>query len=343
METRVGLFVGKFLAFHKGHEYYIRLFANECDKLNLILSANTKKDRIPYDVRRKWLEADLKASMPLSEVRHKIKLHTMIEDDITPYPEGIKEWCGEVENLLGEKIDVMFGNDDYVRECALEFGSMYFTPDQNRNVYNISSTKILDNGLKYYDYLTDVAKPYFNKKILILGPESTGKSTLAKKLNVYFNGKYIEEYGRTYEQTTIDTFNIRCTQWDVKDYERIAEVQNEMINEAMECPNKLIFIDTDALITQVYCEMYIKQNSKILDEYVSKQNFDLIIYLDYDNTNWIADGIRTLENSRMEVDKIIKNKLHELKREFIILKNDNGYDERFNLAKNIIIEKFKLS
>ena len=62
MKNKVGLFVGKFIAFHKGHEHYIRNFAGACDKLNLILCGNTKKDRVDYQIRRKWLEADMKAS-----------------------------------------------------------------------------------------------------------------------------------------------------------------------------------------------------------------------------------------------------------------------------------------
>lgn len=341
-KKKVGLFVGKFIAFHKGHEYYIQKFSAACDKLNLVLCGNTIKDRVPCSIRRKWLETDLKPGMPLSCVRNKIKLHTLVEDNIRPYPEGIKEWCREVENLIEEKIDIMFGNDDYVRECAPEFGSFYCTPDQDRGVYNISSTKILDNNLKYYDLLTDVSKPYFNKKVLLIGPESTGKSTMARKLALYFKGKYVEEYGRHFEEEMIRKGNKKATEWGIKEYEQIANWQDFLINLLMEQPIRLLFVDTDALITQLFAELYINENSPLLDKIVRKQHFDLILYLEPSNTQWVCDGLRQLHDQRDQVGELIMKKLKTLNRDFIVLKNDQGYDARLDQAKQLIQNKFNI-
>lgn len=336
-----GLFVGKFIAYHKGHQYYINKFAANCEKLNLVLCA-TKNDKIHYLVRKNWIEKDL--NWGLINQSKKIKFHVSIEDDITPYPNGIKEWCRHIERLVGQ-VDVMFGNDDYVQECAKEFGAYYYSPDRNRGIFNISSTKIYTNGLKYYDYLAEVSKPYFNKNVLILGAESTGKSTLSKRLAAYFDGKYIEEYGRKYEEMMIDKFNRRCTQWDIKDYEFIAQRQNEIIKDAMQTPFKLIFVDTDALITQIYYELYMKvKTSQKLEEIIKSQKFDLIIFLEHNNTNWIADGLRFLPNDqeRQQVSNLIKDKLNYYQKDFHILDNKSGYDKRFEIAKELIKKTFNL-
>jgi HTH-type transcriptional regulator, transcriptional repressor of NAD biosynthesis genes len=239
----------------------------------------------------------------------------------------------------------MFGNDDYVRECAKEFGAYYYSPDQDRGTFNISSTKIYTNGLKYYDYLAEVSKPYFNKKVLILGPESTGKSTLSKRLATFFDGKYIEEYGRSYEEMMISNFNRRCTTWDIKDYEFIAQRQDEMINDAMEKPSKLIFVDTDALITQMYYELYMKRKaSQKIEEIIKSQNFDLIIYLEHRNTDWVADGLRFLpdEDQRQQVADLIKQKLNYYGKDYHILDNSGGYEQRFETAKELIRKTFNI-
>jgi HTH-type transcriptional regulator, transcriptional repressor of NAD biosynthesis genes len=336
-----GLFVGKFIAYHKGHQYYINKFAANCEKLNLVLCA-TKNDKVHYSIRKNWLENDLRWG--LINQSKKIKLHVSIEDDITPYPNGIKEWCRHIERLVG-KVDVMFGNDDYVRECAKEFGAYYYSPDQDRGTFNISSTKIYTNGLKYYDYLAEVSKPYFNKKVLILGPESTGKSTLSKRLATFFDGKYIEEYGRSYEEMMISNFNRRCTTWDIKDYEFIAQRQDEMINDAMEKPSKLIFVDTDALITQMYYELYMKRKaSQKIEEIIKSQKFDLIIYLEHRNTDWVADGLRFLpdEDQRQQVADLIKEKLNYYGKDYHILDNSGGYEQRFETAKELIRKTFNI-
>jgi HTH-type transcriptional repressor of NAD biosynthesis genes len=336
-----GLFVGKFIAYHKGHQYYINKFAANCEELNLVLCA-TKKDKINYLIRKNWIEKDL--SLGLINQSKKIKFHVSIEDEITPYPKGIKEWCMHIERLVGQ-VNVMFGNDDYVQECAKEFGAYFYSPDRNRNIYNISSTKIYTNGLKYYDYLAEVSKPYFNKKVLILGAESTGKSTLCKRLATLFDGTYIEEYGRKYEEIMISNFNLRCSQWEIKDFEFIAQRQNEMMNDAMQKPSKIIFIDTDALITQIYYELYIKQkSSQKLEEIINLQKFDLIIFLEHSNTNWVDDGLRFLpdDQQRQQVTDLIKEKLIKHNKDFLILDNKYGYDKRFEIAKELIKKTFNL-
>jgi HTH-type transcriptional repressor of NAD biosynthesis genes len=340
--NKKGLFVGKFVAYHKGHQHYINKFAANCEKLNLVLCSNTRTDKVHYSIRKKWIEDDLNSG--LVNAKNKIDFHLSLEDHITPYPDGIKEWCRHIENLVG-KVDVIFGNDDYVRECAREFGAYYCSPDQQRNSFNISSTKIYTSGLKYYDFLAEVSKPYFNKKVLLVGPESTGKSTLAKKLAVYFKGKYIEEYGRSYEEFMIKKYNRPCTQWGQDDYEFIAQRQNEMITEANDKPSKLLFVDTDALITQIYYQLYLNTDaSNKIDKIIKSQNFDLIMFLDHQSTEWVHDGLRFLadDEQRQNVGKLIQEKFREYGREYITLNNSQGYEQRFEEAKYLVKKTFNL-
>ena len=336
---KVGLYVGKFVAYHKGHQYYINKFARSCDILHLVLCANTKTDMVPYEKRQDWLMNDMKEG--LVTVRQKIKFHLSVEDAIPPYPDGIQEWCKWIENLVEDKIDIMFGNDDYVNECANIFGAYYYSPDGSRKNFNVSSTKIVKGGLKYYDYLTDSAKPYFNKEVLITGPESSGKTTLCKQLATFFEAPFVEEYGRSYEEETLRRFNLRCTQWGIEDYEKIARRQDEMIRDISAKPDrKLTFIDTDAIITEMFCELYLKKTSERLKDIILSQKFDLIIYLDPTGTKWVDDGLRFMEDQRSEVGELIKNKLTNLGRDFILVKNENGYQKRFEDIKQIIKAKF---
>jgi HTH-type transcriptional repressor of NAD biosynthesis genes len=340
-QNKVGLYVGKFVAYHKGHQYYINKFARSCDLLHLILCINTKTDMTPFEVRKSWITKDL--NWGLANVRHKIKFHISMEDDITPYPDGIRQWCKRIEDLTQDKIDVIYGNDEYVKECASIFGAQHYSPDSDRKLFNISSTKIIKSGLKYYDYLTEVAQPFFNKKVLITGAESSGKSKLCKKLAVHFKMPYIEEYGRKYEEETIKHHKLRCTEWKLGDYEIIAKTQNKLIEEQTEkAGNKLIFIDTDAMITEMYCELYLKKNSEILNKIVSNQKFDLVIFLDHNNTTWVNDGLRFMQDQRNEVSEIIKKKMHNLGRDYIVVYNDKGYDSREEEIIKLIESKFNI-
>jgi len=85
-------------------------------------------------------------------------------------------------------------------------------------------------------------------RVCFHGAESTGKSTLAKKLAQEFGCPLVGEYGRTYAET-IDT-NFRLT-----DLTAIAARQNRLMREACESDPKLVMLDTDPLMTAAWAEM----------------------------------------------------------------------------------------
>ncbi|MEH7393369.1 AAA family ATPase [Bacillus sp. JJ1474] len=63
----------------------------------------------------------------------------------------------------------------------------------------ISATNIREKGIfEYWDYIPDEVKTFFIKKVVILGTESCGKSTLTRNLALIYNTTYVKEYGRDY-------------------------------------------------------------------------------------------------------------------------------------------------
>ena len=337
-----GLYVGKFLSYHKGHQFYINYFSNLCEKLKLVLCVR-EKDRVPYMIRKKWFEEDIIYNKFGEISNHEnIEIFMLNEDNNVDYPEGLKNWCPQFKKLVGE-VDIMFGNEEYVINCAKEMGIDYYVPDLSRKKLDISSTKILDNKLKYYDLITTVAKPYFNRKVLIIGPESTGKTTLTKMLTEHFNGVYIQEYGREYYENQVLRTGIHgFNHWTVKEFENIAEHQNNLIIEQLEKPSKILFVDTDALSTEIYSNLYIRQTSTKLQSIIKQQIFDLIIFLDSNNTLYKEDGTRILKNERDFVSNYIKYSLNFFKKPFVVIENSKGYDKRFETIKALISENFNI-
>jgi HTH-type transcriptional repressor of NAD biosynthesis genes len=342
-----GLYMSKFMAYHKGHQAILNYSLNHCETLNLVINSCHKTDKVPLRVRRKWLEDDLIHTFKTRT--HKIKLFTNIYDE---QKDNTKEIFSNIVNLIGGKPDIIFGKNEYVEKYSLELGCE-FNPDNTYNsmykqelkeIFNqdISSETILQNGLKYYDHLALVSKPYFNKKVLIVGSESTGKTILSKSLANYFNGKFVPEYGRQREQYTIQQFKKTAAEWTIDEYINVCLTQNEIIEEEMKNPIRLLFVDTDAMITEMYSQLLIKQTSKIFNEIIKNQKYDLILYLESNNTTWVNDGIRFMQHKREETDELIKDKLKKYNREYIILDNREGYDSRNRKAKEIIKEKFQI-
>lgn len=70
----------------------------------------------------------------------------------------------------------------------------------------MSSTELRADIYGHWDWLPNVVKPYYVKKVLIIGGESTGKSTLTVNLANYYNTNYLEEVGRDISERSARIF-----------------------------------------------------------------------------------------------------------------------------------------
>ena len=132
------------------------------------------------------------------------------------------------------------------------------------------------------------------KKIVIIGPESTGKSTLANQLADHFNTVWVKEFARQYLLEN-------GTDYSYEDLLLIAKGQLALEGEASSKNNELIIIDTDMYVMKVWCEfVFSKCHTWILDQVV-KQQYDLYL-LCYTDLPWVKDELREypdLENRHL--------------------------------------------
>jgi HTH-type transcriptional regulator, transcriptional repressor of NAD biosynthesis genes len=132
-------------------------------------------------------------------------------------------------------------------------------------------------------------------RVCCVGAESTGKSTLVQALANRHSTASMHEYGRDYtvakrEAGTNDS-------WDLADFVRIAEVQQEMEDAAALNAGPLLFCDTDAMSTDLWCERYLGSRDAAVDRLARSRRYDLFVLCDVDIT-WEADEIRLGAQSR---------------------------------------------
>ncbi|QMU63377.1 MAG: AAA family ATPase [Flavobacteriaceae bacterium] len=156
-------------------------------------------------------------------------------------------------------------------------------------------------------------------KVVLFGPESTGKTTLSGQLARHYNTVWAPEYARAYLQKKWNNERKTCEQ---KDLVPIAIGQMKLENTLAKKADKILICDTDLLETKVYSEEYY---GGFVNPYVNKaaieNSYDLY-FLTYIDTPWEADDLRDRPELREEMFAAFQNALQKYQRPYILLKGD---------------------
>ena len=167
------------------------------------------------------------------------------------------------------------------------------------------------------------------KRILISGPESSGKTDLVNYLAERFRGVAVGEYARAYVEGLDRPYNI-------KDVEHIARHQISSLED--EYPGTdWIFFDTWLIITRVWFDVVYKTVPAWLDDAIRGTHFDLVLLCAPD-LPWIPDGVR--ENGgkqRFKLFEQYKNEFERFGMEWEVVSGTGA--ERFKKAEEIIQRK----
>lgn len=332
----VGFIGGKFLPLHLGHVYAIVYASSIVDELYVILShselrdrelcQNTKMNYIPASIRLRWL-SQLTKDMPHVKV-------IAIEDDQDNDHYNWAEGAQLIKQAIGKPIDTVFSSEVDYNDIFQELypNAQHKLIDPLRTQVNISATALRTEGVfRHWEFIPDIVRPYFVKKIVIVGTESCGKSTLTKNLAKIYNTTYVEEYGRTVceELGGCDGIMIK------EDYQKIAYGHKMEEYRAIEKANKLVFIDTEANVTQFYSNLYNHEHQPVLYEIAKLQEYDLWLFLEPDVT-WVDDGLRVHgeETARIQNNQYLKSLLDKQNIDYHIL--SGNYENRLRAAIELI-------
>lgn len=331
-KLKYGLVLGRFCPLHNGHKYLISEACRQCDVLYVMICSLMNEPINGFD-RFLWLVHEYRSNK-------KIKI-IWCQDENPQVPEECesvdefynKYWVPSVYSRI-PKLDVVFTSENYGDEFARYLNVEHVLVDLERKVVPASGTKVRFNPYgEMWDYIPSCVKQYYLKKIVIMGPESTGKSTMTKKLSKYFKTKYVEEYGRYYTEYIKPASDLT-----VSDFEKIADRQfGEIHNKTKWNSDKLLFIDTEAITTKLFGELYIDGfKSQMIDTIIDHQNYDLYLLLDVD-VPWVDDGTRDFPypTQRKTHFNMIKNELERKNFPYVVI-SGNSYEDRFeNAVKEI--------
>jgi HTH-type transcriptional repressor of NAD biosynthesis genes len=285
-DKKIGLVFGKFMPLHNGHMALIRFAQSQCDKLYVLL-CEANDEPICGKIRLGWLLDTFKDDLNI-EVRI-----TDVQLPLVPYSSKLiaKMWAKFFKEEFPD-VNILFTSERYGDFTAEFMGIKHILFDNDREEVFVSATKIRNHPLIYWDYIPDIVKPYFVKKICICGTESTGKSILTEKLAKRFHTNFVPEWGRTLCPSTTE-----CTIDIIK---QIGKSHATDIHNKIQFSHKFLFSDTDLNTTKMYSYFLFNEIPKF-DDWIEQENkFDLYIFLEND-APFIQDGTRLTKERRDEL------------------------------------------
>ena len=168
-------------------------------------------------------------------------------------------------------------------------------------------------------------------KVVLFGPESTGKTTLSRQLARHYSSVWVPEYAREYLQ---DKWNNERKTCEPKDLLPIAIGQMQLENHLAKKTDTVLICDTDLLETKVYSEAYYSGTcDPILEKYAVNNSYDLY-FLTYIDTPWEADDLRDKPHERERMFNAFESALKMHNKKYVLLKGDKK--ERLETAINYI-------
>jgi NadR type nicotinamide-nucleotide adenylyltransferase len=170
------------------------------------------------------------------------------------------------------------------------------------------------------------------KKIVVIGPESTGKSTLCEKLAAHYNTIWVQEYAREYllKNGTDYTFD------------NLLDVAKGQLNNEQQAIDKLqnspltthyspLIIDTDMYVIKVWCEFVFGQCHHWILNRIIERKYDLYLLCNVD-APWIKDDLREYP------DLVTREKLYHHYKDIMVNQNvpwvdiSGSYEQRLQKA-----------
>ena len=167
------------------------------------------------------------------------------------------------------------------------------------------------------------------KKVIILGPESTGKSTLTEQLATHYNTVWCPEFAREYllengtDYSFEDLLNIARGQLVLED------------NLLLKAKNNFYFIDTDMYVMKIWCEVAFNNCHTWILKQIAARNYDLFLLCDTD-LPWVKDDLREYPDlhTRQRLFKMYKDLLINQGTKWAVI--SGSYAERLQVALSII-------
>lgn len=328
MKHEAGLVFGKFLPYHRGHEALIQFAIERCWRVHVVICAADRttggSEEILGEERLMWLQAH-----HILENRVKIHLLHYDENELPNTSVSSREvsqvWAAKFKEVVPQ-VTAVFTSEPYGDFLAEYMGIDHISFDPGRNKVPVSATAIREKPLTNWEYLPEMVRTYFVKRIAIVGTESTGKSVLAEKLAKHFSSRYVPERGRELipdsQKTTLD------------DLYKVIEAQAFAVVSSLLDADKVIFMDTGLPTTCSYARYMFGEELQVSEKHQNDLRADLYLLLEAD-APYVQDGTRLEKHDRDALQSALELELEGLP---VVRIGGRDWQERTKRAIEVVEE-----
>ncbi len=301
--TTTGVILGKFMPPHAGHVALVRTASYLVDRLTIIL-ATSDNDPIAPAVRKGWMENLFPEAVVI-----------VVNNGTQPLASDAPDWARIIRGFHPEPIDRVIGSEDYVVDLARTLNAQHFILDPMWMAFPANSVEIRKNPFDHWHSIPDYVRPYFQKRLTLVGPESTGKSYMADVLAQKFGGPYVPEYGRPYEKYRIPG------EYRAEELHFIVDGHVAHRKTLSLKAGPILFEDTDPLLTAVWAEMLLGHSLPELEARIELPDHYLLLDA---NAPWEEDPLRYYgkQDQRQAFFIKIKAKLDAFNADYTLISGD---------------------
>ncbi|MER7958802.1 AAA family ATPase [Streptomyces sp. NPDC096030] len=299
-----GLVLGKFYPPHAGHHHLVRTARDRCERLTVLVCASSVES-LTLEDRVAWMR----------EV-HPDVLVVGAVDDIPVDLLDPDVWAAHMavfRAAVPEPVDAVFTSESYGEELARRFGAESVCVDPDRTLFPVSGTAVRKDPVGCWDLLAPPVRAALTRRVVVLGAESTGTTTMARALTDHYRSRggvwagtrCVPEYGREFSEVKLAELRALrpgATWEDVtfhsEDFPLIALRQAELEEEAARAGSPVLFCDTDAFATTIWHERYMGTTSPAVGEIAAHGRQHLWLLTDHEGVAFEDDGLRDGEHLR---------------------------------------------
>ncbi len=245
-------------------------------------------------------------------------------------------WAKYTVEFLGFAPDIVFTSEAYGEPYAKFLGAKHYLVDRERKGVHISGTKVRADPPKEWSYMPPPVRAHFVRRVVVLGAESTGTTTLASALALHYETVWVPEYGREYSE---EKMRRGILEWKTDEFIHIAAEQLRRENEAARRAKHLLICDTDAFATTLWHERYMGFLSETVARIAESIAHDLYVVTG-DEIPFVQDGFRDGEHIRHAMQRRFFEELKQSGRPYLLV--EGSPEERLMLAVFVIDRLLKL-